>query len=244
MTKMLTLFVLVLSIAGFSDATGEGAIKQTETQCPWSDPVNLGPNVNSEYNDITPGISPDGLSIYFDSPRPGGIPPAEPNPSAEDIWVSHRASVNDPWQPAVNVTVINSPAHDAAPSLTPDGLTMYFHSGRANHCGLVPRYDAIFVTHRTDPTDDFGWDTPQDVGCQLLTSPGDSSGPAFFQDGSRPTLFFAGGSVFDVTQYDIYTSTMDCDGQFCAGVLVPELSSPAPYQDTRPTIRLAWIPTL
>src|SRR5258707_15223509 len=100
MTKMLTLFLLFLSIAGCSGTNGKGVINQAETRCPWSDPVNLGRNVNSKYNDLRPGISPDGLCIYFDSPRPGGIPPAEPNPSAEDIWVSHRASVNDPWQPA------------------------------------------------------------------------------------------------------------------------------------------------
>ncbi len=42
----------------------------------WSAPVNLGPVVNSAYNDQHPSISKDGLSLYFVSNRPGGFDPA------------------------------------------------------------------------------------------------------------------------------------------------------------------------
>src|SRR5213592_4451436 len=34
---------------------------------PWSEPVNLGPVVNSPYNDNSPAISKDGLSLYITS---------------------------------------------------------------------------------------------------------------------------------------------------------------------------------
>ena len=40
---------------------------------PWSPPVNLGPVVNSKFNDRHPAISPSGLSLYITSDRPGGF---------------------------------------------------------------------------------------------------------------------------------------------------------------------------
>jgi len=39
---------------------------------PWSDPVNLGAAVNSDGLDQDPTLSPDELSLYFTSDRPGG----------------------------------------------------------------------------------------------------------------------------------------------------------------------------
>src|SRR5687767_15199214 len=56
----------------------------------WSSPVNLGPVVNSAANDLAAEMSKDGLSLYFGSNRPGGF-------GANDIYVSRRASVDDPW---------------------------------------------------------------------------------------------------------------------------------------------------
>ena len=37
----------------------------------WSVPVNLGPVVNSAFEEFLPEISKDGLSLYFASNRPG-----------------------------------------------------------------------------------------------------------------------------------------------------------------------------
>src|SRR5262245_48075980 len=36
----------------------------------WQEPVNLGPNVNTEFNEYSPAISPDGSRLYFASNRP------------------------------------------------------------------------------------------------------------------------------------------------------------------------------
>jgi hypothetical protein len=40
---------------------------------PWSEPVNLGPVVNSSVDDYFPAISKSGLSLYLTSKRPGGV---------------------------------------------------------------------------------------------------------------------------------------------------------------------------
>jgi len=39
----------------------------------WGPPVNLGPKVNSAFNELWPQISPDGQTLYFSSERPGGL---------------------------------------------------------------------------------------------------------------------------------------------------------------------------
>src|SRR6516225_10405322 len=40
---------------------------------PWSGPVNLGPVVNTRFDDNHPAISKNGLSLYITSNRPGGV---------------------------------------------------------------------------------------------------------------------------------------------------------------------------
>ena len=67
---------------------------------PWGEPMNLGRTINSACANQTceserPAISRDNLSLYFDSTRPGS--------KRHDIWVSHRASVNDPWETPQNL---------------------------------------------------------------------------------------------------------------------------------------------
>lgn len=39
---------------------------------PWSEPENLGPELNSTARDIHPALSADGRTLYFASARPGG----------------------------------------------------------------------------------------------------------------------------------------------------------------------------
>lgn len=49
----------------------------------WSDPVNLGPVINSSSADQNPSLSKDGLALFFASNRPGGF-------DGLDIYVAHR----------------------------------------------------------------------------------------------------------------------------------------------------------
>jgi len=49
------------------------------TDDPWSDPVNLGPTINSSYNEAYPSISADGRALFFTSNRPGGF-------GDRDLW--------------------------------------------------------------------------------------------------------------------------------------------------------------
>lgn len=94
---------------------------------PWTEVENLGENVNSVFSDSGMGISPDGLTLYFGSKRPGGYGP-------QDLYVTTRASISEPWTEAVNLgPAVNSSGDsgfDAAPYVSFDGATLYFCSSR------------------------------------------------------------------------------------------------------------------
>ncbi|MHC4629174.1 MAG: TolB family protein, partial [Planctomycetota bacterium] len=62
----------------------------------WGTPVNLGPTVNSSTTDGNPGISADGLSLFFDSERPGGH-------GGRDIWLTTRDTKDGEWGTPLNL---------------------------------------------------------------------------------------------------------------------------------------------
>ncbi|MFQ6036903.1 MAG: hypothetical protein ACE5NM_13775 [Sedimentisphaerales bacterium] len=104
-------------------------------------PTNLGPTVNSTAKDGTLSTSADGLSGYFDSTRSGGS-------GREDIYVTTRASVSEPWGEAVNLgPTVNSSGSDWAPCISHDGLSLYFTS-------WGEKFD-IWVTTRETTADDW-----------------------------------------------------------------------------------------
>jgi hypothetical protein len=89
------------------------------------DAAALIPLVNSLLDDGQPNVSQDGLELYFYSTRPGGI-------GAADLYVSTRGVAVDPWSVPANLgAVVNSSAAETRPSLSWDGLSLYFGSTRA-----------------------------------------------------------------------------------------------------------------
>ena len=91
---------------------------------PWGMPVNLGETVNSTSSDYYPGVSPDGLSLYFYSWRDGTM-------GVSDIWVTTRDSTEANWGPPRHLLgPVNSSSEDRDPSVSADGLTLYFSTNR------------------------------------------------------------------------------------------------------------------
>ncbi len=193
----------------------------------WSEPVNLGPVVNSEYNDQHPSISKDGLSLYFVSDRPGGF-------GANDIWVTQRATLDDQWGPPQNLgPSINTSSNDFAPNLTIDGHHLYMNSNRPGGCGGGD----LYVARRRNKHDDFGWNPPVNLGCTVNTIY-DEAGPTFFEDEATgvQTLYLTSNRPGGLGDFDIYVSTRNSDDEpWGPGVDVTELNGP--YRDTRTAIR-------
>ncbi|MBA2250783.1 MAG: PD40 domain-containing protein [Chitinophagaceae bacterium] len=87
----------------------------------WSKPENLGPNVNSEFWESSPSLSPDKKDLYFSSNVPGGF-------GGKDIWVCHR-NANGNWNEPLNLGAeINTPGDESCPFIHADNQTLYFNS--------------------------------------------------------------------------------------------------------------------
>jgi len=123
---------------------------------PWGAPVNLGPLVNSPSNEITPEVGFDGLEIYFESDRPGGL-------GSDDLWAARRATRRDQWGGAEWLgPVINSPGMEHCANLSADGLTLFFDFTPPG--GTVG--DLMVSTRRSL---DSAWEKPVNLGHVLST---------------------------------------------------------------------------
>jgi hypothetical protein len=115
-------------------------------------PTNLGVTANNSNLDGEPSMSADGLSLYFCSIRPAGY-------GSGDIYVTTRATVSDPWEEPVNLgPAVNSSSWDGEPSISSDGLSLYFGSQRPGGCGGAD----IWVTTRATTSDP--WEKAVNLG--------------------------------------------------------------------------------
>jgi len=110
-------------------------------------PKNLGPDINSTQDEYCVDVSDDGLCLLFsDSPfswRPGGR-------GNIDIWMSIRQATDEPFGPPINVSELNTGHHEFSPTLSVDGLTIFFSSNRPGGRGDMDLWMAIRPT-RTAP---------------------------------------------------------------------------------------------
>ena len=186
-----------------------------QTFSDWTPPVNLGPTVNTSSNEQFVFVSKNGLSLYFASDRPGGF-------GGLDIYVSHRASINDAWGPAQNLgPKINTDAMEHCPFVTPDGNKLIFGSDRPGTLGL----NDLHIAFRQNTQDDLGWDNVRNL--TELNSAGEEYGFSGFEnpDSGILTVFFNSTRPGGPGGFDIYTSQLGADGKFTPPQLVPELSS-------------------
>jgi len=125
-----------------SDRGGPGSIHIYRSRLingQYSEPEKLGPEINSEFNDYQPWVSPDGTLLIFVSSGEG-VPPYNHRPQdlttggkpylRGDLYIS--VNRNGRWSPARHLEHgINSFAEEGFPFLTPDGRYFFFSSERS-----------------------------------------------------------------------------------------------------------------
>jgi len=222
--SILTLMGLCCCVAAWGMGESTSALGEFGA---WSAPINVGPPLNTQYNDMYAILTADGLTVYFTSDRPGGL-------GGDDLWVSRRESTDAPWGEPENLAVLNSPFNDSLSVFNTSGNIMYFHSTRpGGSCGAGDLW-----TSRAKPGGD-EWTAPVNMGCVVNTGSTEIA-PAFYanDDLGLSTIYF-GSNRPGSLDYDIYeATTTDGDLESAVwgpGVLVPELSSPA--RDTRTFVR-------
>lgn len=120
----------------------------------WSEAVNMGGKINSEFWDSQPCLSPDKRDLYFASRRPDGY-------GGSDIYVSHLLP-NGKWSEPENLgREINTPGDEQCPFIHADNQTLYFTSN-----GLPGYGDADLFYIRRGPK---GWSKPMNLGYPINT---------------------------------------------------------------------------
>lgn len=110
----------------------------------WSQPVNLGPVINSVYDEISPFLSKDGNTLYFSTNHTGSI-------GGLDVFMSQFNDAGMTWsEPTTLGMPINSAQDDLYFRLSKDGSLAYFSSDRMDGFGQQDIYEAIFPSARPE----------------------------------------------------------------------------------------------
>jgi hypothetical protein len=105
----------------------------------YQEPEKLGPEINSEFTESAPAISPDGNILVFvsnasgentDQRRPQDLIAAGKPYPRQELYVSFKRDGR--WTPAKHLEHgINSFAEEVYPAFTPDGKFLYWGSERS-----------------------------------------------------------------------------------------------------------------
>src|SRR5688572_30136065 len=190
------------------------ALRTRASHTPWSEPVNVGAPPNAAFSEFDPFITKDGLSLYFVT----GM--GRPGFGMRDLWVSERATLDDPWSEPRNLGVtINSAVHEQHPMVSVDGHHLYFSSNRAGFGGFD-----LFVSRREDVTDNLGWGAPVNLG-STINGPADETGMTI----ARGLMYFSSSRLGGM---DIYAAQARSGTEFGEARIVESLSTP--FQDIDP----------
>jgi len=121
----------------------------------WSEPVNVGSPVNTQYWESQPSVSADGKMLFFSSSRPGGF-------GAKDLYYS-LLNNSGKWGTPRNLgDKINTDGDEMSPFIHFDGKSLYFSSdGRPGMGG--------FDIYMTKMNEDSTWTEPVNLGYPINT---------------------------------------------------------------------------
>jgi outer membrane protein OmpA-like peptidoglycan-associated protein/tetratricopeptide (TPR) repeat protein len=164
--------------------------------------INLGTEINSEWDDYAPVLNANEDEMIFTSRRRDGNLNQnvfEDNKPWEDIFISKK--VNGKWQPAQNIgTKVNTIYHDSNLALSADGKTLFIHKDENGG-------DIYFVKRNPDGS----WGTAQPIPGMVNSSYAEKS-VSISQD--EKTLYFSSERPGGLGGLDIYKATVNSVGQW------------------------------
>lgn len=164
------------------------ATRRTPTDTVFSKPVNMGPSINTEFDEGSLTIAADGMTIFFT---------ASGRPDCVGRYDLYTARLNGEEVIEVrNLSEINSKGWEADPSITGDGRTLYFSAT----LGESSDAQDIFSSRLES---DGRWSTPVNLGAPVNSDAQESS-PFISRDGN--TLYFVSRRVGGYGEGDFYVT--------------------------------------
>jgi outer membrane protein OmpA-like peptidoglycan-associated protein/tetratricopeptide (TPR) repeat protein len=198
----------------------EFALKQLQNPVPFN-PVNLGDNINSKYDEYWPSISADGETLVFTRLIPReNLEELERKVkkmnetrrkfiesfmyrNQEDFFISRRK--DSLWSEAMNLgEPLNTEKNEGAQSLSADGKTMYFSA--CNKQGGEGGCDIYYAE-----LEEGGWSKPINLGSPVNSKSWESQ-PSISPDGK--TLYFSSNRKNGKGKKDIWKSEKQADGKW------------------------------
>lgn len=156
----------------------------------WDEAYNVGPPVNTEINDATIALAPDGHTVLTYNDKLG----------SGDIYQCNLEG--DKWSiPKLLSSNINSPHHESSASFSYDGKSLYFVSD--NPEDNYGDHD-IYVSHWDENTND--WGKAINLGDKINT-PFSEQGVFAHPDGK--SLYFSSKGHNTMGGFDIFKATWD-----------------------------------
>ncbi|MFY9310676.1 MAG: hypothetical protein WAQ28_16645 [Bacteroidia bacterium] len=155
----------------------------------WSDPMRLPEPINSDENETSASISPDGRTIYFISDRKWGY-------GGRDIWYCTQDE-NGVWGEAINAgRNVNSTLDEEGVFIHPNGKVLFFSSkGHSSKGG----YD-IFMSVFDETTQT--WAQADNIGAPINT---DGDEIYFVMGANGKTGYYASSRPGGTGDLDIYS---------------------------------------
>jgi outer membrane protein OmpA-like peptidoglycan-associated protein len=173
------------------------------------EPINLGPNINSEFLEYFPSMTVDEKTILFTRRLPD---PKSPTKYNEDFYLATK--VNGEWQKAQNMGApINTEINEGAPSLAANGQLMIYAA-----CEIFGNYGGgklgagscdLFYSVKNDQV----WTKPINLGGLINTNNWETQ-PSFSADGK--SLYFVKGKrgMQSMSDGNIYVTKLQPEGSW------------------------------
>jgi outer membrane protein OmpA-like peptidoglycan-associated protein len=198
--KFLAIFIVLTSIdSSFYAQNGINLVKGLPDKK--IDKINLGKNINSEYSEYVPVISPDGKTLYMfvlDDPK---------NIGDGDIWYS-TSSDEISWTPRKNIGYpLNNEASNFVISVSPDNNSLFLsRKYKVKGKEIVDNGKGFSISKRTKS----GWGTPIDV--VVTDFKNKNKYGEFCMSADQKTLIHAIESTETFGDQDLYVSFKQNDG--------------------------------
>ena len=153
----------------------------------WKRAVNIGPNINTKFNDSNLSFSPDGKLLFVYKDEGNG-----------DIYFTERQKDGTWGELEALPGIINSSYRESSVSITADGELLYFASERPGGYGGSD----IYVCSKDSKGE---WSKVKNLGATINTE-FDEDGP--FIDYSQKTLYFSSQGRKGMGGFDIFKSNL------------------------------------
>ncbi len=147
----------------------------------WKDPVTLPRSVNTRLNFLRGyGLSTDGKTLYLSNLKGNGL-------GGYDLYTSQLTG-NNVWSEPLNMLLpANSKSNEACPSVSADGMTMFYMRCEKMDVAKADNCKILMMTKKLNGQ----WDTPVELPAIINT--GNSQTPRIMGDGE--TLLFSSNKL-------------------------------------------------